>query len=64
MIEMSVTTRMQAINLFVKLVLLKPKNATGVYITREGVRWAFRTNPKKFPKNFVLLWPKEPKRHL
>ncbi|KKK62972.1 hypothetical protein LCGC14_2998960 [marine sediment metagenome] len=59
MIEMSVVTRMQAINLFAKIVKLKPKNATGVYITSKGVSWAYRTNPRKFPENFILLWPKE-----
>ena len=36
---------------------LRPKNATGVYITSIGISFGFRTNPEKFPKNFLLLWP-------
>ena len=58
---MELIERLQAINLFAKLVEMKPKNATGVYIGGRGITWAYRTNPRKFPENFVLLWPKEPR---
>lgn len=30
-----------------------PKGATGIYITQQGVRYGFRTNPDKFPYNYV-----------
>ena len=57
MIEMSLIERLQAISLFAKIVEMKPKNTTGVYIGGRGVTWGYRTNRRKFPENFVLLWP-------
>lgn len=30
----------------------RPKNATGVYVDSNGVRYGFRTNRKKMPLNF------------
>ena len=57
--KMSLIKRIQAINLFAKIEKIKPKKVTGVYITSTGISWSYRTNPRKFPKNFVLLWPKK-----
>ena len=59
--EISLIQRIQAINLYAKMVEMKPKSATGVYIGSRGITWAYRTNPRKFPKNFVLLWPRDTK---
>ncbi len=40
---------------------LKPKLATGIYITSHGVSFGFRTNKKNYPENFLPLW--EAKKH-
>ena len=54
---MELIKRLQAINLFQKITDMRPKGVTGVYLTSSGIFFSRRTNPKKFPKNFLLLWP-------
>ena len=52
-------TMVQAkVRLLQAITKLRPKWATGVYITSTGISFSRRTNPRKFPENFVLLWPK------
>jgi hypothetical protein len=38
------------------LTVHKPKKATGIYITADGITFGYRTNPDKYPENFLRLW--------
>lgn len=31
----------------------RPTRSTGIYVTREGVKYGFRRNPRKYPPNFI-----------
>ena len=33
----------------------RPKRATGMYLTGTRAVWGYRTNPRKFPKNWISL---------
>ena len=37
----------------------RPEGATGVYVTSQGITWSKRTNPRKFPENFVSFEDRE-----
>ena len=37
------------------IMAVRPKRATGFYVTSTGVTWGYRTNRRKAPKNFVFF---------
>jgi len=42
--------------------VLRPPNATGVYLTQMGIKYgALTSQTGEFPENFLELWPKKDK---
>jgi hypothetical protein len=53
--EKAARTLEETMALYVTILQNKPKNATGLYITSQGISFGYRSNREKAPKNYFFF---------